>query len=298
MARKSTTMVRRMSPMKRHRNLLHNMNFMVLHGLVSHLLVLHRQSPASSPPFPVSKTSRHDTPHLLGNQAELFSRQVLKVKDEPPVEVAVSVQRPVVDVSLLLVVLHARHPADHREQQGDRGQTKYLRCDINLRDLGLEGAVKGPGLHVFGGQSLFSEHVQTEAFPGRTEVLVYGPDHIDPDQTLLRSTLRQLSELTGRRSNARLSDHRGVSIPIFVLAPVQLEGAAEISQTFELWDILHCPAFTTLRKRTELGKLGLFFMFLMTTDSTLCPPHSTTRLGEDTEASWKGSMFLRPHARI
>lgn len=58
-----------------------------------------------------------DTPHLLGNQAELFSRQVLKVKDEPPVEVAVSVQRPVVDVSLLLVVLHARHPADHREQQ-------------------------------------------------------------------------------------------------------------------------------------------------------------------------------------
>lgn len=31
---------------------------------------------------------------------------------------------------------------------------------------------------------------------------VYGPDHIDPDQTLLRSTLRQLSELTGRRSDA------------------------------------------------------------------------------------------------
>lgn len=51
-------------------------------------------------------------------------------------------------------------------------------------------------------------------------------------------------------------------------------------------------------KRTELGKFGLFFMFLMTADSTLCPPHSTTRLGEDTEASWYGFMFLRPHARI
>jgi len=51
-------------------------------------------------------------------------------------------------------------------------ETKCLGRDINLRDVGLEGAVKGPGLHVFGGESLFSEHVQTEAFPGRTEVLV------------------------------------------------------------------------------------------------------------------------------
>lgn len=35
MARKSTTMVRRMRTMKRHLNLFHTMNFMVLHGLVN-----------------------------------------------------------------------------------------------------------------------------------------------------------------------------------------------------------------------------------------------------------------------
>lgn len=51
-------------------------------------------------------------------------------------------------------------------------------------------------------------------------------------------------------------------------------------------------------KRTELGKFGLFFIFLITADSTICPPHSTTRLGEDTAASWYDFMFLRPHARI
>lgn len=31
---------------------------------------------------------------------------------------------------------------------------------------------------------------------------VYGPDHINPNQTLLRSTIWQLSELTWRRSNS------------------------------------------------------------------------------------------------
>lgn len=35
MARKRITMMRRMSPMKRHLNLRHTMNFMVLHGLVN-----------------------------------------------------------------------------------------------------------------------------------------------------------------------------------------------------------------------------------------------------------------------
>jgi len=34
-ARKRTTMVRMMSPIKRHLNLFHTMNFMVLHGLVN-----------------------------------------------------------------------------------------------------------------------------------------------------------------------------------------------------------------------------------------------------------------------
>ena len=42
----------------------------------------------------------------------------------------------------------------------------------NLRQVGLEGAVKGPGLHVFRDKPLFSEHVQAEAFSGRTQVLV------------------------------------------------------------------------------------------------------------------------------
>ena len=42
----------------------------------------------------------------------------------------------------------------------------------DLGDVGLEGAVEGPGLHVFGDQSLFSEHVQTEALSGGTQVLV------------------------------------------------------------------------------------------------------------------------------
>lgn len=52
-----------------------------------------------------------DKPHLLGHEAEFFSRQEVEVKDEPPVKVAISVQRPVVDISLLLVLLHAWHPA-------------------------------------------------------------------------------------------------------------------------------------------------------------------------------------------
>lgn len=52
-----------------------------------------------------------DKLHLLGHEAELFSRQEVEIEDEPPVKVAVSVQRPVVDVSLLLVLLHAWHPA-------------------------------------------------------------------------------------------------------------------------------------------------------------------------------------------
>ena len=56
--------------------------------------------------------------------------------------------------------------------------------------------------------------------------------------------------------------------------------------------------FTALMIRTDPGKLGLFLMFLMTTDSTLSPPHSTTRLGEHTVASWYVFMLRRPHARI
>lgn len=49
--------------------------------------------------------------HLPGDHAELFCRQVVEGEDIPPVEVAISIQRPVVDVSLLLVLFHAWHPA-------------------------------------------------------------------------------------------------------------------------------------------------------------------------------------------
>lgn len=52
----------------------------------------------------------------MGHEAQLFRRQVVKVKNKPPVEVAISVQRPVVDVRLLLAVLHPRHPAASQQQ--------------------------------------------------------------------------------------------------------------------------------------------------------------------------------------
>lgn len=60
-----------------------------------------------------------DKLHLLGHEAELFSRQEVELEDKPPVKVAVSIQRPVVDISLLLVFLHARHPADNRNNRGE-----------------------------------------------------------------------------------------------------------------------------------------------------------------------------------
>lgn len=43
---------------------------------------------------------------------------------------------------------------------------------------------------------------------------------------------------------------------------------------------------TTSMKRVQMSKLGFFRRFLMTQDCTVWPPHSTTRLGEDTLASW------------
>lgn len=36
----------------------------------------------------------------------------------------------------------------------------------------------------------------------------------------------------------QLSNHSGVVVSIFILASLQFEGAAEISQPFEVWDIL------------------------------------------------------------
>lgn len=42
----------------------------------------------------------------------------------------------------------------------------------NLRQVGLEGAAQGPGLHVLRDEPLLSEHVQTETFPGLAQVSV------------------------------------------------------------------------------------------------------------------------------
>lgn len=36
----------------------------------------------------------------------------------------------------------------------------------------------------------------------------------------------------------QLSNHSWVVLPIFILASLQFEGVAEISQPFEVWDIL------------------------------------------------------------
>lgn len=36
----------------------------------------------------------------------------------------------------------------------------------------------------------------------------------------------------------QFSNHSGVVVPIFILASLQLEGVAEVSQPFEFWDIL------------------------------------------------------------
>lgn len=43
----------------------------------------------------------------------------------------------------------------------------------NLREIRLEGAVKSPGLHMLRDKCLFSEHMQTESFSGRAQVLMY-----------------------------------------------------------------------------------------------------------------------------
>lgn len=43
---------------------------------------------------------------------------------------------------------------------------------------------------------------------------------------------------------------------------------------------------TTLRSKTDPGKLGFFLKFLITAVSTISPPHSTIKLGEETVANW------------
>lgn len=43
---------------------------------------------------------------------------------------------------------------------------------------------------------------------------------------------------------------------------------------------------TTLRSKTDPGKLGFFLKFLITAVSTISPPHSMIKLGEETVANW------------
>lgn len=46
----------------------------------------------------------------------------------------------------------------------------------------------------------------------------------------------------------QLSNHSGVLVTIFILATLQFEGVAEISEPFEFWDILQ---FTVIHLRTH-----------------------------------------------
>lgn len=47
-----------------------------------------------------------------------------------------------------------------------------------------------------------------------------------------------------------LSNHTGVIISIFILASLQFEGAAEISQPFEFWDIFQ---FTVIDLQIDIN---------------------------------------------
>lgn len=51
-----------------------------------------------------------DRTYFFGDKAKLFSRQVLKRKHISPVKVAISIQRAVVHICLLLILLHSWHP--------------------------------------------------------------------------------------------------------------------------------------------------------------------------------------------
>lgn len=55
--------------------------------------------------------------HFPWDNTQLFCRQVVKLKDEPPVEIAVTIQWSVMDVSLLLLVVHSWHPSRKFEIQ-------------------------------------------------------------------------------------------------------------------------------------------------------------------------------------
>lgn len=52
-----------------------------------------------------------DLTHFLRDHAQLFCRQVVKLKDIPPVEISIPIQGSVVYISLLLVVFHTQHPS-------------------------------------------------------------------------------------------------------------------------------------------------------------------------------------------
>lgn len=49
--------------------------------------------------------------YFAWDDTQLFCRQVVKLKNEPPVEVSITVQGSVVNISLLFLVLHTWHPS-------------------------------------------------------------------------------------------------------------------------------------------------------------------------------------------
>ena len=63
-------------------------------------------------------------------------------------------------------------------------------------------------------------------------------------------------------------------------------GFSTLIRGFSTWAHAQSRYCTTFMKRTELGKLGVFLRLLITTDSSLSPPYSTTRVGDVMEAIW------------
>lgn len=50
--------------------------------------------------------------HFSWDNAQLFCGQVVKVKNEPPVEITITIQGSVMDVRLLFLLLHSWHPSE------------------------------------------------------------------------------------------------------------------------------------------------------------------------------------------
>lgn len=53
--------------------------------------------------------------YFLWDNAQLFCRQVVKLVNEPPVEISITIQGSVMDIGLLFLLLHSWHPSGKRK---------------------------------------------------------------------------------------------------------------------------------------------------------------------------------------